>query len=306
MRSDALDGLLAFALVAERRNFTAAAAELRVTRSAVSQSIKTLERRLGVALFARTTRDVGLTEAGRVFYEGVRPAIDGVVAASEKVGGLGGKPSGLLRLNVPRVAIAGVIAPLLPAFRAAYPGVTVEVFADDGLANIVEDGFDAGVRLGELVEKDMVSIRLAPDDRLIAIGAPAYFARHGHPAHPRDLAAHACINFRQPTRKGLYRWEFERDGETFDVAVEGALIVNDTELKMRATLDGMGLSYELESVAAPHLKAGKLVATLADYAPRVPGFHLYFPARAQAMPKLRAFIDIATRARAKRASSQAN
>lgn len=297
MRADLLDGLVAFVLVAERRSFTQAAAQLRVTRSAVSQSIRSLETRLGAPLLARTTRDVGLTEAGELFYGQVRSAVASVAAASEAVRAMGATPSGLLRLNVPRLAVATLIAPLLPGFRAAYPSIAVEIFTEDRFANIVEDGFDAGIRLGELVEKDMVSVRLTPPDRLIVIGAPGYFARRGHPAHPRELAAHDCINFRESSRGGLYRWEFEDVGEEFDVAVNGSVIVNDTDMKLRATIDGLGLSYELESVVKPFIEAGALEPTLLDFSARTPGFYLYFPARAQVLPKLRAFITFATTAR---------
>lgn len=298
MRPDPLDGLLPFVLAARHRSFTAAAAELRVTRSAVSQAIKALETRLGVTLLARTTRDVGLTEAGEAFLAAVQPAVVAIAAAAEAASAMGGRPAGTLRLNVPRVAIGTVIAPLLPRFRAACPEVTVEVFAEDRLANIVEGGFDAGVRLGELLAQDMVSVRLSPPERLVVVGAPAYFARRGHPAHPRDLAFHDCINFRQSTRGGLYAWEFEQpraDGspEAFEVAVQGGLVVNDTALKLQAAIDGLGLAYELESAARPAIAAGSLQPTLGDFAPTTPGFFLYFPARAQVLPKLRAFIDIA-------------
>lgn len=295
MRADALDGLVAFRLVAERRSFTAAAARLRVSRSAVSQAIKALERRLGVPLLARTTRDVGLTEAGARFLAAIGPALDSIGAAAEAASLAGGRPSGLLRLNVPRIAASGVIAPLLPGFCALHPEITVEIFADDGLANIVEAGFDAGVRLGELVAADMVSVRISPADRLVVVGAPAYFARRGHPATPRDLAAHDCINFRETSRGGLYRWEFEQEGEAFDVAVEGRVVVNDAALKLRTAADGLGLACELHSVARPLLQAGVLATTLDAFAASTPGFHLYFPARAQVAPKLRAFIDFARR-----------
>jgi DNA-binding transcriptional LysR family regulator len=293
VRADLLDGLVAFCLVAEKRSFTAAAAELRVTRSAVSQAVKTLETRLGVALLARTTRDVGLTQAGEGFLAAVRPAVQAIAVATETVSAFGGRPAGLLRLNVPRVAVATVIAPLLPGFAAAYPDVTVEIFTEDRLANIVEGGFDAGVRLGELVERDMVSVRLTSGDRLVVTGSPAYFARHGHPATPRHLAGHACINFRQSSRGGLYRWEFEHAGEEFDVAVDGGIIVNDTDMKLRAAIDGLGLAYELESVVRPFVEMGALALTLEAYAASTPGFYLYFPARSQVLPKLRAFVEFA-------------
>jgi DNA-binding transcriptional LysR family regulator len=295
MHASDLDGLVAFCLVAERRSFTAAAAELRVTRSAVSQSIKALETSLGVAVLARTTRDVGLTEAGERLHAAIKPALETISLARQALSASVGRPSGLLRLNVPRVAVATVIAPLLPAFRAAYPDIVVEIFTEDRFANIIEGGFDAGVRLGELVERDMVSVRLTPSDRLCVVGAPAYFARHGMPAHPRDLAAHACINFRQSSRGGLYRWEFVEEGEDFDVGVDGGLIVNDTDMKLRAAIDGLGLAYELHAVARPFIEAGLLVEALAPYSTDTPGFYLYFPARAQVLPKLRAFIDFVKR-----------
>jgi DNA-binding transcriptional LysR family regulator len=295
MRAHDLDGLVAFCLVAEKRSFTAAAAELGVTRSAMSQAIKALEAGLGVAVFARTTRDVGLTEPGERLYAEVRPAIEAISLARQAASASGGRPSGVLRLNVPRVAITSVIAPLLPGFARAHPKITVEVFTEDRFANIVEGGFDAGVRLGELVEKDMVSVRLTEADRLCVVGAPAYFAARGTPSHPRELGRHACVNFRQSSRGGLYRWEFEEAGEEFDVAVDGPLIVNDTDLKLRAAIDGLGLAYELRSVAKPWLEAGALVECLATFAPATPGFYLYFPARAQVLPKLRAFIDFARR-----------
>jgi len=296
MRADALDGIVALVKVAEHRSFTAAAADLRVTRSAVSQTVKGLEERLGVALFARTTRDVGLTEAGEMLLRQVAPALRSIAEALDRVGDYAGRTSGLLRLNVPRVAVATVVAPLLRGFAAAYPDVTVEVFVEDRLANIVEGGFDAGIRLGELVEQDMVSVRLTPPARLVVVGSPDYFARHGHPGTPADLARHRCINFRQGTRGGLYAWEFDdpSTGEEMAVAVEGPLIVNETELKLRAAIDGLGLAYELDTVVAPHVEAGTLATTLNAYAPSTPGFHLYFPARAQVLPKLRAFIDFAT------------
>lgn len=296
MRPELLDGLLPFLQVAERRSFTAAAAELRVTRSAVSQAVKALEARLGVALLARTTRDVALTEVGAAFHAALAPAIGAIATAAEAARTAAGRPSGTLRLNIPRIA-AGAIAPLLARMRRSCPDVTVELFSDDRLANIVEGGFDAGIRLGETLQQDMVSVRLTPPDRLVVVGAPGYLAQAGHPAHPRDLAAHECINFREPTRGGLYAWEFEEPGpggtvREFRVAVSGGVIVNDSDLKLRAAIAGLGLAYELESVARAHLEAGRLAVTLAGYAPATPGLFLYFPARAQALPKLRAFLAL--------------
>lgn len=295
MRSGDLDGMLVFITVAERRSFTAAAAQLRVTRSAVSQSIKALEQKMGVALFARTTRDVGLTEAGRLLYDQVAPAVRAIGQALEAVGDYAGRPSGLLRLTVPRMAIPTLIAPLLPGFCAAYPDIVIEIHGDDALANIVEDGFDAGIRLGELVEQDMVSVRLTPPMSTVVVGSPDYFRRHGRPATPQDLVHHACINWRSPSRGGLYRWEFERNGEEFDVAVDGPLIVNEAGLSLQAAIDGLGLSYGMDHMAQPFIDRGLLETTLDTFAAHTPGLFLYFPARAQVLPKLRAFIDYAVR-----------
>jgi DNA-binding transcriptional LysR family regulator len=291
MTAHLLDGLMAFCQVAQRRSFTAAAADLRVTRSAISQTIRALELRVGTALFARTTRDVALTQAGEAFLASVQPAVDAIKVATDAIGAAAGRPAGLLRLNVPRLAVATAIAPLLPGFLSQYPAIQVEIFTDDRFANIVADGFDAGVRLGELIDKDMVSVRVTPPDRLIVVGAPTYLARHPAPKHPRDLAAHQCINFRQSSRGGLYRWEFENGDDDFDIAVQGNLIVNDTDAKLRAAMDGLGLAYELEAVVQPLIAAGALVPLLTNYAATTPGFFLYFPSRAQVSPKLRAFID---------------
>lgn len=291
MPGTSLDGLIPFVVVAQTRSFTAAAARLRVTRSAISQTIKALEGRLGVALFARTTRDVGLTEAGAAFYAEVRAPVAALLAAQEMATAAASGPSGLLRVTAPRLAAMQLIAPRLPGFLAAFPDIRVEISCDDGFANIVEQGFDAGIRLGESIEDDMVAVRLSPADRLLVIGSPDYFARHGHPEHPRALAGHRCINYREPFKGGLYRWDFEEDGEAFSVAVEGPLVVNDTEMKLSATVAGIGLSCELESIATPQLRAGRVVATLTDFAAATPGFFLYFPRSSHIAPKLRAFID---------------
>jgi DNA-binding transcriptional LysR family regulator len=254
-RSD-LDGLVAFLKVAERRSFTAAARDLGVTPSAISQTVRALEEHAGIALLARTTRDVALTEAGRRFLERARPAVESIRAAFDEAASLGTRPSGLLRLNVPRVALASLIEPVLAAFCTAYPQVQVEIYVDDKLANIVEDGFDAGIRLGELVEVDMVAVRLTPPFKLSVVAAPEYLARHGRPEHPRDLKRHRCINFRQGARGGLYHWEFEEGAEEYAIAVDGPVIVNEAGLMMAACVMGLGLAYTLEPVAAPLVEQG--------------------------------------------------
>jgi DNA-binding transcriptional LysR family regulator len=293
MKLSSLDAAAAFVAVARHRSFTAAAAELGVTRSAVSQTIKGFEQRLGVALLARTTRDVGLTEAGAALYAELAPVIGTVGRAIERMAEYSGRPAGLLRLNLPHIAVPLVIEPLLAGFLQAHPQVQIEVFCDDALANIVESGFDAGIRLGEMVAQDMVSVRLTPPTRTVVIGSAAYFERHGVPQRPEDLVRHECVNYRQISRGSLYRWEFQRDGEEFEIAVKGRVIANDTPTLMRAALDGLGLVSHLESVVRPWIERGDVRSVLDDYSVPTPGFFLYFPARAQVLPKLRAFIEYA-------------
>jgi DNA-binding transcriptional LysR family regulator len=288
---DEIDGIPAFLRVAERRSFRAAAGELGVSPSALSQTIKALEARLGVSLFHRTTRSVGLTEAGERFLERARPAMEGFREAIEAARSLSERPSGLLRINASRGVIASLIGPVLPSFIAAYPEMEVEIFADDGFADIVGDGFDAGFRLGESLQADMVAIRVSPPFRFAVVGSPAYFARHGRPERPEDLRHHACIRFRQMTSKGIYRWEFEQGNRAFEIAVHGPLIVNDTSVNVAAALDGLGLAYVAEPLIEEQVKDGRLELVLDGYLPTTPGMFLYYPSRAQAMPKLRAFVD---------------
>lgn len=291
MQRDLLDGVVAFLRVAERQSFTAAAAELGVSPQAVSQTIRQLEARVGVALLARTTRSVSLTEAGHRFLAEARPGAEAIASAFRAASALRDRPSGTLRLNVPRIALAGVIEPLLPGFRAAHPEVTVEVFVEDRLADIVGDGFDAGIRLGEIVDADMVAVRLTPPEPMTVVGAPDYFARNGRPTTPADLRDHSCINFRNTARGDLYRWEFAIDGREVEVAVAGGMVVNDSGLLVGSAAAGLGLAYTLTSAAAPLVAQGRLEQVLQPFCPDTPGFFLYFPSRSQVLPKLRAFID---------------
>lgn len=288
---DEIDGIPAFLRVAERRSFRAAAAELGVSPSALSQTIKALEARLGVSLFHRTTRSVGLTEAGERFLERARPAMADLREAVEAARALGERPSGLLRINASRGVIASLIGPVLPSFFAAYPEVEVEIFADDGFADIVGEGFDAGFRMGESLQADMVAVRISPPFRFAITGSPAYFARHGRPRRPEDLRHHACTRFRQMTSKAIYRWEFEEGNRAFEIAVNGPLIVNDTAVSIAATLDGVCLSYVAEPLIERMVGEGRLETVLDAFMPATPGMFLYYPSRAQAMPKLRAFVD---------------
>lgn len=288
---DELSGLSALLTVAEKRSFTAAAALLRVTPSAVSQTIKALEERVGVRLVQRTTRSVGLTEAGERFVARLRPALEGVRSAFDAIGELRDGPTGTLRLNVPRVAYQRVLEPHLAAFLAAYPRVQLDVAIDDAFANIIESGCDAGVRIGEMLDREMVALRIGSDESAAVVAAPAYFAARGKPKHPRDLRAHDCINYRRIARGEIYRWEFSEGGKDFEVAVEGRFTVNDSDAMVGAALAGVGLAYLFESVAREHLDAGRLVRVLEAFCPPFPGLYLYYPSRAQLAPKLQVFID---------------
>jgi DNA-binding transcriptional LysR family regulator len=286
-----IDGLPAFLLVAERRSFKAAAQELGVSPSAVSQTIRTLEERLGVALLQRTTRSVGLTEAGERFLHWARPALEGLGQAFDAVSSLAEKPSGLLRLNASRGLIGAVINGVLPSFLAANPGVQVEIWADDGFTDIVAEGFDAGFRMGESLEADMIAVRVSPPFRFAVVGSPDYFARHGTPQEPHDLIRFPCIRFRHTTSQSIYRWEFMAGNHPVNVVVDGPIIVNDTAVNIAASLNSIGLAYVAEPLVSKEIEAGLLETVLTNFLPMTPGVFMYFPSRAQAMPKLRAFID---------------
>ncbi|WP_437677869.1 LysR substrate-binding domain-containing protein [Sorangium sp. So ce131] len=290
--TDRFEGLTVFLTVARRRSFRAAAAELGVTAGAVSQSIRALERRVGLPLFSRTTRRVGLTEAGEKLLERVAPAASEIGAALEALGELRDEPVGLLRLTVPQMAVPFVIEPVLPRFRREHPGVDVEICVDNALVDLAETGCDAGVRIGESLAKDMIAVRLTGDFRWLVVGAPAYFAAHGRPEAPEDLLAHACIRYRFLS-SALYRWEFVRDGREIVVDAPGAITLNDGELALSLARQGLGLAYAADLTVAEDLARGTLATALDHYAPTGPGFFLYFPARAQAQAKLRAFIDTA-------------
>jgi len=285
-----LDGVEAFVRVAERRSFRGAAADLGVTPSAVSQAVRALEARLGIALFIRTTRSVGLTEAGERFLERARPAFQEIVAAGDAARDLGARPSGLLRLAVPRGAVPRVLRPLLSSFCAAYPEVTVEVAASEELVDLAREGFDAGVRMGEFIAADMVAVRLTPAFRFIVVGSPAYFARRGRPRAPADLAAHACVRLRR-SNGAVGSWRLQDRGRPVDLAVSGPLIVSDFPTMLDLALDGVALAQVPEPIAHEHLASGRLEEALARHASSTAGVFLYFPHRRQVLPKLRAFID---------------
>ena len=290
VRQGALDGVEVFLSVAQHRSFRRAAAELGVTPSAVSQTVRVLEARIGAALFIRTTRSVGLTEAGERFLSHARPAFDELVAASEVARGLGQRPTGLLRLSVPRAVMPILLEPLIASFCQAYPEVEVEISTSKELIDLAAEGFDAGIRLGQFVDADMVAVPLTPPFRLIVVGSPAYFAGRSRPMHTDDLRQHACLRWRR-SNGALALWSFNDNGHTIEIAVSGPLIANDFSTMLGAAVEGMGLAQLPEPMAAEGLRTGKLVHVLEPFAPVTPGVFLYYPSRRQMMPKLRAFID---------------
>jgi DNA-binding transcriptional LysR family regulator len=290
VRHGALDGLEAFLSVARHRNFRRAAAELGVTPSAISQAVRALEARVGAALFLRTTRSVGLTEAGERYLARVRPAFEELLAAGEVARGLGERPSGLLRLTVPRAVVPILLEPLLASFCLAYPEIEVEIAANAKLVDLAADGFDAGIRLGQFIAADMIAVRLTPPFRFIIVGSPAYLARHDHPERPDDLRHHACLRLRR-SDGSLARWSLDDHGQPIELAVAGPLIANDVPTMLGAAVEGVGLAQVPAPVAAGEIAAGKLVQVLEPFAPMAPGVFLYFPGQQRVAPKLRAFID---------------
>jgi DNA-binding transcriptional LysR family regulator len=284
MAQGSLDDLRAFLTVARERNFTRAAARLGVSQSALSQTVRGLEARLGLRLLTRTTRSVAPTEAGERLLRAVEPALDQIDAGLEALGELREKPAGTVRITATENAAATVLWPALARVLPDYPDIKVEIAIDYGLTDIVAERFDAGVRPGEIVAQGMVAVRIAPDMRMAVVGAPSYFAGHPGPTAPQDLTAHACINLRLPTHGGLYAWEFERDGRELRVRVEGQLVFGTTALILQAALDGFGLAYLPEDQVAAHLASGRLVRVLEDWCEPFSGYHLYYPSRRQPTP----------------------
>ena len=290
MVRDQLKALSAFLAVAEERSFTRAAQRLGVSPSALSHAIRALEERVGVRLLARTTRSVAPTAAGLQLLARVRPALGDIRGALELVSGLQGRPVGPLRLVVSPIAAMTVLAPKLGQFARDYPDVILDVTADESRVDLVAAGFDAGIHLGEFIERDMVAIRVSPDLRPAIVGSPRYFAAHPAPRAPRDLLGHRCINFRRGSF-GVDRWEFDTGRQSVTVAVNGPLIADDIQLVIRAAIDGVGLAFMSDELAAPHLKSGALVRVLDDWCPPFPGFFLYYPSQRQLSPALAALIE---------------
>lgn len=291
MKLNHLDGLIAFWKVAEHRGFTAAAADLAVSPSALSQAIRQLETRLGVRLLNRTTRSVSLTEAGLAYLERVGPALGQVIDAGDELSVLQGRPSGTLRLNAARVSIALVLRPLLNGFLKANPNVQLELTNDEGFVNIVEKGFDAGIRFGESIDRDMVAIPIGGHVKVAVVASPEYLRRVPAPHHPDELVHHNCIRLRFAATGAIYKWEFELDGRLVDYEVGGNLIISDTTFSLDAALEGIGLAYTFEQFADPHIQAGRLKRVLTDFSPTFPGFYLYYPSRHDQPSKLKALIE---------------
>ncbi|ASQ06278.1 LysR family transcriptional regulator [Sinorhizobium meliloti] len=279
-----------FLAVAEEDNFRAAADRLGVTRSAVSQGIRRLEDAFGTTLVTRTTRSVRLTEAGERLREALSQPLSDIGTALDRVAGED-EPRGLLRIAVTSIAEQFLSGPLIASFAQAHPKVAIDVTVTDEEFDIVAAGFDAGVRLGEVIEQDMIAVPLTGDQRELAVAAPTYLAARGTPAHPRELVHHRCIGWRRAPNVAPYRWEFEENGVPFDVAVEPQITTNDLRFMLRSALCGAGITFATEETFRPFVETGELVPLLQDFLPPFPGFFLYFPQRRNMTPKMRALIE---------------
>ncbi len=294
-RTDLFDGISEFLAVVRRGSFRAAARELGVTPGAISQAVQTLERRIGLPLFHRTTRHVALTETGERFLTEVRPAADAIAGSLNGLASLSARPSGTLRLLIHRVAAREVLAPVLPAFLAAYPDIAVDVVTDIKRRDLVGGGFDAGIRIGEFIDQDMLTVRVSPTFSWVVVGSPAYFAAHGRPRTPDDLAGHTCLRLRLPDTGDLYRWEFERDGVAVTIDPPGPITADDPALLRAMAVAGFGLTYASSQNARRELSDGRLETCLDDFAPARDALYLYYPKSSRLQPKLRVFIDACLR-----------
>jgi DNA-binding transcriptional LysR family regulator len=292
MAQENFNDLAAFAVVAKEQSFTRAAARLGVSPSALSQTIRNLEERLGLRLLARTTRSVASTEAGERLLRAVAPRFDEIEEELAALSELRDKPSGTIRITAGEHPAIAVLQPALRRLLPDYPDVKVEIVVDYGLTDIVGEGYDAGVRLGEQVAKDMIAVRIGPDIRMAVVGSPAYFETHSKPKTPQYLTSHNCINMRLPTYGGLFAWEFGKNGRELKVRVEGQAIVNNIGLRLNSALDGLGLAYMPEDQAIAHIADGRLIRVLDDWCPLFSGYHLYYPSRRHASPAFALLVDI--------------
>lgn len=284
--------LAAFAVVARERSFTRAAAKLRVSPSALSQTVRNLEERLGLRLLTRTTRSVASTEAGERLLRTIAPRFEEIEVELAALSELRDKPAGTVRITAGEHAAISVLQPALKRFLPDYPDIQVEIIVDYGLTDIVAEGFDAGVRMGEQLAKDMVAVRIGPELRMAVVASPAYFEQYPPPRTPQELAAHKCINSRLPTYGGLFAWGLEKDGREVKVRGEGQLVFNSLSMRLDSALDGLGVAYIPEDHAMPYVADGRLVRVLEDWCPPFPGYHLYYPSRRQQSPALALLVDI--------------
>jgi DNA-binding transcriptional LysR family regulator len=291
MAREQFNDLIWFLAVAEERSFTRAAARLGISQSTLSHTIKRLETRLGLRLLNRTTRNVAPTEAGERLQATLAPRIAEIEAEMATLTDFRDRPAGRIRMTLSDHAMTSVVWPKLRPLMAAYPDIQLELHVQNGFSNIVEDGFDAGIRLGESVEADMIALRIGPDWRLVAVASPTYFALHGRPQHPKDLLGHNCMNYRYTPRGGLYSWEFEKDGEELRVRVDGQMTFNSSAPMVEAALAGLGVAYLPEDIAAEAIASGTLEQVLDDWSPFFSGYYIYYPSRHQNLPAFKLVLD---------------
>ena len=291
MSAGSFDDLAAFVAVAKERSFTRAAAKHGVSQSALSQTIKALEARLGVRLVTRSTRSVSTTEAGERLLRTLAPRFEEIEQELGALSALRDKPAGTVRITAGEHPAVSILQPALQRILPDHPDINVEIVVDYGLTDIVAQGYDAGVRLGEQVAKDMIAVRIGPDMRMAVVGSPAYFATRSRPATPQDLTVHNCINIRLPTYGGLFAWEFERDGRELRVRVEGQVVVNHGAVRLASVLDGLGLAYVPEDQIVDHAASGRLIRVLEDWCAPFSGYHLYYPSRRHASPAFAIVVD---------------
>jgi DNA-binding transcriptional LysR family regulator len=291
MRRQDINDLLAFLAIAQDGSFTKAAAKLGVSQSALSHAMRGLEARLGVRLLTRTTRKVSATDAGEGLLRSLAPRFEEIEAELDALSELREKPGGTIRITAGEHAAVAILEPALAKFLPGYPDINVEIIVDYGLTDIVAERYDAGVRLGEQIARDMIAVRIGPDMRMVVVGAPSYFARRPKPKKPQHLTAHRCINLRLPTFGGLYAWEFEKRGHELKVRVEGQLVFNNLALRLKSALAGLGLAYLPEDQVRTHVADGRLVQVLDDWCPAFSGYHLYYPNRRHLTPAFGLLVD---------------
>jgi DNA-binding transcriptional LysR family regulator len=291
MAGENYNELSAFVMVARERSFTRAAAKLGISQSALSQTIRGLEERLGLRLLARTTRSVSPTEAGHRLFGTLAPRFEEIAQELAALSQLRDKPSGTIRINTGEHPAISILQPALRRLLPDNPDIRVEIIVDYGLTDIVAQGYDAGVRLGDQVAKDMIAVRIGPDLRMAVVGSPDYFARHPIPHAPQDLTGHNCIGIRLPTYGGIFPWDLDKDGHEVNVRVEGQLVFNNIGLRLSSALDGLGLAYLPEDQVLPHIADGRLVRVLEDWCEPFSGYHLYYPSRRHASPAFALLVE---------------